>query len=137
MARRSSGRRHGAQQLAESRRLPARTVVAEAFYAIRVLRRAPAVTMLSVATMGVGIGVSTILFALVSGILLRPLPSRIPNSSCAFSTGIPSWASSAGAASGNIDDWRRRSTRFDGIAGFWHGRTLGSDADAEVLIARR
>ena len=52
---------------------------ARLIYAARVLRRSPGVTLLSVATMGVGIGVSTILFALVNGIVLRPLPYPEPD----------------------------------------------------------
>ncbi len=43
-------------------------------YAIRVLARAPGASALSVLTMAVGIGASAILFALVSGVVLRPLP---------------------------------------------------------------
>ena len=43
-------------------------------YAARVLRRSPGLTLLSIVTMGAGIGVSALLFALVNGIVLRPLP---------------------------------------------------------------
>lgn len=125
------------EQLAESRSgFQLEQLSREAGYAIRVLRRAPGITMLSVATMGVGIGVSTILFALVSGILLRPLPYPHPERLVRiFDTNPQLSVERAGAASGNIDDWRLRSSRFDGIAGFYStGRTISSDADAEVLI---
>lgn len=128
---------HAREQLAESRSgVQLEQLWREALYAIRVLRRAPGITLLSVATMGVGIGVSTILFALVSSILLRPLPYEHPEQLVRiFDTNPQLGVERAGAASGNIDDWRRRSSRFDGIAAFYStGRTLSSDTDAEVVI---
>ena len=126
------------EQLAESRSgFQLEQLSREAWYALRVLRRSPAVTMLSIATMGVGIGVSTILFALVSSILLRPLPYDDAGQLVRiFDTNPPLGVERAGAASGNIHDWRLRTTRFDGISGYYSvGRTLSRDADAEVVIA--
>jgi hypothetical protein len=46
----------------------------EIAYSWRVLRRAPGPTGLSVVTIGIGIVVSTVLFALIDGVVLRPLP---------------------------------------------------------------
>ena len=43
-------------------------------HAARILRRSWALTLLSAATMAIGIGVSTVLFALVDAVILRPLP---------------------------------------------------------------
>jgi putative ABC transport system permease protein len=110
--------------------------VRDALYAMRGFRRAPAMPMLSIATMGIGIGVSTMLFALVSSILLQPLAYPEPDALVQiFDNNQRLAVARAGAASGNIDDWRRRSTRFEGIAGFYSiGRTLSIDADAEVVI---
>ncbi len=108
----------------------------ELAYAARLLRRSPGVSLLSVATMGVGIGVSAVLFALVNAIVLRPLPypeaDRLVR---IFDTNRTAGVERAGAASGNIDDWRRRASAFDGIAGYYTmGRTLSAGGDAEVLI---
>jgi putative ABC transport system permease protein len=105
-------------------------------YAARVLRFSPGVTLLSMATMGVGIGVSAILFILVNAIVLRPLPYPEPDRLVRiFDTNIASGIDRTGAASGNIADWRRRTSSFDGIAGYYAtGRTLSADSEAEVLI---
>ena len=63
---------------------------------------------------GVGIGVSTMLFALVSGIVLQPLPYPEPERLVRiFDTNPQLGVERAGAASGNIDDWRRAATRFE------------------------
>lgn len=106
-------------------------------YAAAVLRRSPGVTLLSVVTMGVGIGVSSLLFALVNGIVLQPLAYPASDRLVRiFDTNVTAGIDRAGAASGNIDDWRRRATAFDGIAGFYAmGRTLSFDGTADVLIA--
>jgi predicted permease len=108
----------------------------EVRYAARVLRRSPGITLLSVATMAVGIGVSAILFALVNGIVLRPLPyleaDRLVR---IFDANPQAGVERAGVAIGNVDDWRARAGAFDGIVGYYvMGRTVSVDADADVLI---
>lgn len=104
--------------------------------ALRALTRTPAATLVSVATIGAGIGAATILFALVSSIALRPLPYPEPDRLVRiFDTNPEAGVDRAGAASGNIDDWRERSSAFDGIAGFYAtGRTISAGGQAEVLI---
>jgi putative ABC transport system permease protein len=86
--------------------------------------------------MGAGIGMSAILFALLDGIVLRPLPYPQPDRLVRiFDTNPQAGIDRAGPASGNIDDWRRRSGAFDGIAGYYAmGRTASFDGDADVLI---
>ena len=105
-------------------------------YAARVLRRSPGITLLSVTTMGVGIGVSAILFALVNAIVLRPLPypeaDRLVR---IFDTNPQAGVERAGVAIGNVDDWRALAGAFDGIVGYYvMGRTVTVGADADVLI---
>ena len=82
----------------------------ELVQAARVLRRSPGLTVLSITTMGAGIGVSAILFALVNGIVLSPL--RYPDADRLvriFDTNHAMGVERAGIASGNVDDWRRGS----------------------------
>jgi putative ABC transport system permease protein len=126
------------EQLAEKRaRFPLEQIVRELLYAARVLRSSTGITVLSVAAMGVGIGASGILFALVDGIVLRPLPypdaGRLVR---IFDENPQAGVHRSGVTTGNLVDWRRRSTAFAGIAGYYSmGRTLSTDRTAEVLIA--
>ena len=55
------------------------TLVREIRFASRALRRAPSVTAAVVATLAIGIGANTAMFAVVNGILLKPLPYPRPD----------------------------------------------------------
>jgi predicted permease len=48
-------------------------------YAIRSLRKSPGFAALAIASLALGIGANTALFALVDGLLVRPLPVRDPD----------------------------------------------------------
>jgi hypothetical protein len=117
------------EQLAEERTgFALEQLAREVRYAARVLGRSPGVALLSIVTMGAGIGASAILFSLVNGIVLRPLPYPEPERLVRIhDTNLQAGIDRAGAASGNIDDWRRRAPSFDGIAGFY-ARRLASAA---------
>jgi predicted permease len=125
------------EQLAEGRTgFLLEQLAREVRYAGRVLRRAPGQTGLSVATIGVGIAASTVLFALIDGVVLRPLPYPEANQLVSvFDTNSELGVDRTGAASGNIDDWRRRTSSFSGIAGYYTmGRTLSAQDEADVLL---
>ena len=110
----------------------------EIAYAWRVLRRAPGPTGLSVVTIGIGIAVSTVLFALIDGVVLRPLPYPTADRLVTIVDTNPALGvDRTGAASGNIDDWRRLSRSFEGIAGYYTiGRTLSAETSDVVLTAQ-
>ncbi len=125
------------EQLAEGRSgFMMEQLLKEIAYAGRVLRRAPGQTVLSVATIGVGIAASTVLFALIDGVVLRPLPYPDAETLVAISDTNPSLGlDRTGVAGGNIDDWRRGAPGFDGIAGYYAmGRTVSADTDADVVL---
>ena len=125
------------EQLAEGRSgFMMEQLLKEIAYAGRVLRRAPGQTVLSVATIGVGIAASTVLFALIDGVVLRPLPYPDAETLVAISDTNPSLGlDRTGVASGNIDDWRRGAPGFAGIAGYYAmGRTVSADTDADVVL---
>ncbi len=84
--------------------------------AVRSLRRAPSFTTIAVLTLGLGIGLATVVFSVVSGVLLRPLP--YPEAERL----VTLWQLDTGKgerekpAMGNFLDWRDRSRSFEWLS---------------------
>ena len=60
-------------------------------YALRCLRQRPAFTAVAAVTLALGIGATTVMFALVNGILLKPLPYPEPDRLLAVHGYSPAW----------------------------------------------
>jgi putative ABC transport system permease protein len=103
------------------------------------LGRAPVSTALSIGGLAVGLAASTLLFTLINGAVLAPLPYPEPGRLVrVFDTHLESAVARTGVASGNLADWRRDSTVLTGVAGYYAmGRTVSGDAGSasEVLLA--
>lgn len=81
-------------------------------YSARIFRRSPAFSATVVLTLALGIGVTTAMFSVVNGILLRPLPySNQSALTTGPSTSVDVWS-----------QWRRETTAFDDIALYDFGR---------------
>ena len=84
-------------------------------HALRRFRREPGFTFAAVLTLALGIGVTTAIFSVVYGVLLRPLPYADPDRLMAVfevtSNGRPSRL-----ADPNFDDFRDQSRSFQAIA---------------------
>ena len=105
-------------------------------FAGRALRHAPGSALLAIVTIALGIGASTALFSLLSGIVLKPLPYPQPDRLVSVYQSNPeAGILQTGLASGNINDWRTRSRTLEGLAGYYTtGRTLAVGDDAVVLV---
>ena len=105
-------------------------------FALRQLRSAPSFTLVAVATLALGIGANSAIFALVDATLLRPLPYAAPERL------VTIWETSAATPRGfasppNMLDWRARSRTFETIAGFTPNVgsmvVAGRDGGAETI----
>ena len=86
-------------------------------FALRQLRRAPAVAIVAAITLALGIGVNAAIFALADATLLRPLPFPEPGRL------VMIWERSDISARGlvaplNLLDWSERNQTFDAMAGY-------------------
>jgi predicted permease len=84
-------------------------------YAIRVLRKSPAFTVVAVATLALAIGANAVVFAALNALILRPLD--LPQAENLFEL---EWGTSAGSSQSypNYIDFRDRNRSFDDVLGY-------------------
>jgi putative ABC transport system permease protein len=88
-------------------------------YAVRTLLRAPLLRLTTVLTLGIGIGLSTGIFAVAYGVLLRPLPYDDPSSLVVISLHRPGEPNrDVGLPLPDVDEWRPRVRAFERLAAY-------------------
>ncbi len=86
-------------------------------YALRGLRNNRGFTSVAVVTLALGIGANTAVFSVLNAVLLRPLPYHAPEQLAMLFSEIPTQGLREGrTAYGDIDQWRRQSQTFAGMA---------------------
>jgi len=89
-------------------------------YGVRRLRREPVFTAVAVLTIGLAIGLNTAIFAVVRGVLLRPLPYYQPDRLVAIWRTAPDQPRFQ-ADRADFLDWRERNTVFEDMAASHEG----------------
>ena len=101
---------------------------------VRTLGRRPAFTLVAVATLALGIGANSAVFALVDATLLRAAPLGDPDRLVELWRDLGSFAT-PGQAMTRMDEWREAGL-FDRIEGYeQHGFTLTAIAEPQVVSA--
>ena len=114
-------------------------LLADVRYAFRLLVKTPVFTIAAIATLALGIGANTTIFALVQSVLIQPLPYTNPDelvmvwedgSRFGFPKNTP--------APGNYSDWRMRNRSFVDMAATRGGTngTLTVDGPPEQVVGR-
>jgi putative ABC transport system permease protein len=84
-------------------------------YGVRQLLRSPALTVIAVVTLALGIGANTAIFSVVNSVLLRPLPYKDPERIMLLRTRWPK-GQLGNVSGGNYNDWRTESRSFEVMA---------------------
>jgi len=98
-------------------------------YTLRLLRRTPGFALAAVATLALGIGASTAMFAIVDSVLLRPLRFADPDRLVMLRL-----TSGARISAGYLDQWRRQSRTFGDMAGWRDARATMTGRGEPVQI---
>jgi predicted permease len=102
--------------------------------ALRQLRRAPLLAVLTILTLGLGIGTTTAIFSLVNALLLEDLPFR--DADRLIFVGHDLTGGNLGRvplAAAELHDLRERATAFSGIGGIWSNTTMLTGENPEEL----
>jgi len=91
------------------------TLLQDLRHALRVLRRSPGFTAVSVITLALAIGATTAIFSVVYGVLLRPLPYNDPHRIVAIFE-VNSHGTWSRLADPNFDDFRDQNRTLQAIA---------------------
>jgi predicted permease len=105
----------------------------DARYACRSFRRTPSFAGIAVATLAIGIGVTTAVFTLFNAVLLRPLPFRdAERLAVVYAQNREMQATEVNISYPDYLDWQRRVRAFAGLAVFnWGAYTLSGPEGAE------
>lgn len=106
-----------------------RRVKHDLIYALRLLKRAPGFALAAVATLALGIGASTAMFAVIDSVLIRPLHFPEPDRLVMLRP-----TSGARLSPGYLDRWRRQSTTFRDLAGWLDARATMTGRGEPVQI---
>ena len=107
-------------------------------YGLRLMWRRPGFSVVAVATLALGIGTTTAIFAVTDRVLLRPVPYPDPARLAVL------WETSPNiplpimyASPPNLYEWQRRSRSFSAMGGFqWRDVTMGGNEPERIRSAR-
>ena len=97
-------------------------------YAIRMLIKSPAFSVIAIVALALGIGANTAIFSVVEAVLLRPLPYPEPDKLILLREKMPTFDSGA-VAYPNYLDWRAMQRSFTDIALYRRGSMNLSSRD--------
>lgn len=102
----------------------------------RALRKTPAFTIAVVATLALGIGATTAMFAVVHAVLLQPLPFVEPNQLVELVETKPLEGITAYHVSApDFESWRERTRSFTGMAALWdRSMNLADEGEPERVV---
>lgn len=122
-------------QKRKERRLMLDSWLQDLRFAWRGFRRAPAATAIVVLTSGLGIGAATAIYAVVHGVLLRPLPFAEPERLHEVTIARDGYAEPFPLSDADFLEWQRQPGPFEQVAAFTGSSfNLTGDGEPEVVL---
>jgi len=112
------------------------TLARDAALGLRLMKKRPAFTAVSLVSIALGVAGSTSLFAVADAVVRKPLPLPDPSALVRiYDSNVAKGVQGSGVATANLVDWRRRVHRLRGIGGHYTmGRTLTVGEESEVVL---
>jgi putative ABC transport system permease protein len=103
-------------------------------YGVRVLLRSKAFALVSILTLGLGIGAATAVFSVVDGVLLRPLPYPDPDRIVRLFQVNGAGRQTNTVSEPNFEDWKTGARSFSAMAEMQSGSVpVSIDAEATMM----
>ncbi len=105
-------------------------------YALRVLRKSPAFTLVAVLTLMLGIGANVVVFGILNAVLLHPLEVRDPQN--LYQLRLKPWTSFKLLTTSDpaLEDFQKRNTTFSALAGYnGYSQARLTAANSEVSVS--
>jgi predicted permease len=112
-------------------------LVQDLHYALRQLRKSPGFTAVAVLTLALGIGATTVIFTVVSGVLLKPLAYPQPESLVVLHVQSEKRGDRSGFSYPDFLDCQRTCQSFKGVAAWTYGgATVSTPGEPEYVDGR-
>jgi len=106
-------------------------------YGLRMLAKRPALTLIAVVTLALGVGANTAIFSVVDAVLLRPLPYTQPDR-LVFLTEESQQVPGMSISMADFNDWRATNSVFESMAPYSpNGAILTGNGETESLQVRQ
>ena len=113
------------------------SVLQDLTFALRGFLKRPAFAITAIATLGLGIGVTTAIFSVVNGVLMQPLPYQDPSRLVHIAADMRARnVEDFPHAPPDFADIRTQGTMFDGVAGLVTGRNVFVTENGDVEMLR-
>lgn len=96
---------------------------------VRLLVKNPVISLIVVLTFGLGIGLTTLVFSIVNGVMFKGLPFPESHRILSIDRTEPPDNERTGITVHDLEDWRERQTVFDGIAAMTVGTVNLADTE--------
>ncbi|MGH9613076.1 MAG: ABC transporter permease [Bryobacteraceae bacterium] len=108
-------------------------VFQDLLYAWRTLKKKPGYAVTAIGTLALGIGANTVIFSVVNGVLLRPLPFSHPDRLIQLNESDPRNGASA-VSYPDLEEWRKQSSSFEAMAAYGNvSKDLQTEGEPERI----
>ena len=111
-------------------------IVQDTCYALRAFRQKPGFAIVAAITLSLGIGATTVMFAVVNSVLLRPLSYRAPEKLVAVHAFTAQFGEFWGVSNPDLEDIDATSRSLTIAAWTWSGGTISEPGEPEYVDGR-